>query len=53
VVDLDAIEALGVCPLQGDYLDEGKVARHATERVAQDLMALMAQSPAGHSLRSR
>ena len=53
VLDLDAIEALRVCPLQGDYLDEGKVARHATERVAQDLMALMAQSPAGHSLRSR
>jgi uncharacterized cofD-like protein len=53
VLDLDAIEALGVCPVQGDYLDEGKVARHATERVAQDLMALMAQSPAGHTLRSR
>ena len=53
VLDLDAIEALRVCPLQGDYLDEGKVARHATERVAQDLMALMAQSPAGHTLRSR
>lgn len=45
VADLDAIEALGVCPIQGDYLDEGDVARHATDRVAKDLMALMAQSP--------
>ncbi len=45
VADLDAIEALGVCPLLGDYLDEGEVARHATERVAHDLMTLMAQAP--------
>ena len=45
VADLEAIEALGVCPIQGDYLEEGEVARHATDRVAEDLMALMAQSP--------
>jgi uncharacterized cofD-like protein len=45
VADLNAIEALGVCPILGDYLDEGGVARHATDRVAQDLMALMAQAP--------
>src|SRR5229473_3964283 len=45
VADLDAIEALGVCPILGDYLDEGEVARHATERVAHDLMALMGQTP--------
>jgi uncharacterized cofD-like protein len=45
VVDLEAIEALGVCPVLGDYLEEGAVARHATDRVAHDLMALMAQSP--------
>jgi uncharacterized cofD-like protein len=45
VADLDTIEALGVCPVLGDYLDEGEVARHATERVAHDLMALMAQAP--------
>ena len=50
-VDLDAIEEIGVCPLLGDYLEEGTVARHATERVAQDLMALMAQAPARHTLR--
>jgi uncharacterized cofD-like protein len=45
VADLEAIEALGVCPILGDYLDEGTVARHATDRVAYDLMALMTQAP--------
>jgi len=45
VVDLEAIEALGVCPVLGDYLDEGQVARHATDHVAHDLMALMLQAP--------
>ena len=45
VADLEAIEGLGVCPVLGDYLDEGAVARHATDRVAHDLMALMAQAP--------
>jgi uncharacterized cofD-like protein len=50
-IDIEAIEALGVCPLLGDYLEEGVVARHATDRVAQDLMALMAQAPARRSTR--
>jgi uncharacterized cofD-like protein len=45
VADLAAIEALGVCPVLGDYLDEGTVARHATDCVAKDLMALMSQAP--------
>src|ERR1017187_5513788 len=48
-VDLEAIEALGVSPLLGDYLDEGAVARHDTERVARDLMTLMAQAPDRHA----
>jgi uncharacterized cofD-like protein len=52
VADMEAIEALGVCPLLGEYLDEGEVARHATDRVAHDLMALMAQAPAGQTIRS-
>jgi uncharacterized cofD-like protein len=52
VVDLEAIEALGVCPVLGDYLDEGAVARHATDRVAHDLMALMAQAPDRQTIRS-
>ena len=45
LADLDKIEEMGVCPVLGDYLEEGAVARHATERVAHDLMALMAQTP--------
>src|SRR5579872_3996401 len=40
VVDREAIEALGVEPVLGDYLDEGEVARHATDRIAHDLMKL-------------
>ena len=45
VNDLHAIEALGVVPVLGDYLDEGGVARHNTARVARDLMQLMADRP--------
>jgi uncharacterized cofD-like protein len=51
VVDLEAIEALGVCPVLGDYLEEGEAARHATDRVAHDLMALMAQAPDRQTIR--
>jgi len=43
VNDLDAIEALGVIPVLGDYLDEGGVARHNTARVARDLMEIAGQ----------
>jgi hypothetical protein len=50
-VDLEAIEALGVCPVLGDYLEEGVVARHATDQVAHDLMALMAQAPDRQTIR--
>ena len=49
VNDLDAIEALGVIPVLGDYLDEGAVARHNTARVARDVMHLIAQHPRPHS----
>jgi hypothetical protein len=52
VADIEAIEALGVCPLLGEYLDEGAVARHATDQVAHDLMALMAQAPDRLTIRS-
>jgi uncharacterized cofD-like protein len=45
--DLDAIEALGVIPVLGDYLEEAGVARHNTNRVARDLLHLVAQRP-GH-----
>jgi uncharacterized cofD-like protein len=46
VADLEAIEALGVVPVVGDYLEEASVARHATGRVAGDLMQLLSQVPA-------
>src|SRR6185312_8997884 len=42
VSDLEAVEGLGVRPLLGDYLEEAGVARHATDIVARDLMALLA-----------
>jgi hypothetical protein len=32
VADLEAIEALGVCPVLGDYLEEGDVARQTKSR---------------------
>jgi len=46
--DLDAIEALGVIPVLGDYLDEAVAARHNTARVARDLVQLMMQRPQIH-----
>jgi 2-phospho-L-lactate transferase/gluconeogenesis factor (CofD/UPF0052 family) len=45
VNDLDEIEALGVIPVIGDYLEEAGVARHNTTRAAQDLLQLVAQQP--------
>ena len=47
VADLDAIEALGVIPVLGDYLEEAGVARHNTARVASDLMQLGSQPESG------
>lgn len=38
--DLDAIRALGVTPMLGDYLDASHFARHATDRIANDLLNL-------------
>ena len=52
VVDLKAIRALGVCPILGDFLDEGEVVRHATDRLAQSLTALMAQEAHRQTIRS-
>jgi uncharacterized cofD-like protein len=46
--DLDAIKALGVTPVLGDYLEEAGVARHNTARVARDLMQLATQQPAAN-----
>ena len=43
VVDSEAIQELGVTPVLGDYVEEQETARHATDRIAQDLMRLAAQ----------
>jgi len=44
VSDLEAVEQLGCCPVLGDYLEEGTVARHATHAVARDLLELALQA---------
>ena len=41
----EAIEAMGVCTVLGDYLLEDNVARHATGRLAADLLELATQAP--------
>ncbi len=45
VNDLEAVEALGVIPILGDYLEEEGVARHNTTRVARDLLELISHRP--------
>src|SRR5215469_9030425 len=46
VSDLEAVEQLACCPVLGDYLEEGTVARHATHAVARDLLELALQASA-------
>jgi uncharacterized cofD-like protein len=41
VNDLDEVRALGVEPVLGDYLDDSGLARHATHRVASDVLRLV------------
>ncbi len=48
VNDLDAIEAMGVIPVLGDYLEEAGVARHNTASVAKDLLQLASQATHDH-----
>ena len=42
--DHEKVVALGVEPIVGDYLAEGPVARHAADRVARDLLALLGRT---------
>jgi uncharacterized cofD-like protein len=42
--DIQQIEALGVQPIIGDFLEEGGVVRHATSRVAPELMRIMVEA---------
>ncbi len=41
VADVGEIEALGVTPVLGDFLEEAGVARHATDRLAAELMRIL------------
>jgi len=52
VNDLDEVEALGVIPVLGDYLEEDGVARHNTGRVARDLLHLAEHLPRSGRTRS-
>ena len=47
VNDLEAVEALGVIPVLGDYLEEAGVARHNFTGAAHDVLELASQTPAG------
>jgi uncharacterized cofD-like protein len=49
VADCQAIRDLGVQPVLGDYLSEGDVARHDTDRIARDLLKLVQQKPTRES----
>jgi hypothetical protein len=40
IVDTAAIESLGVKVIEGDYLEEEGVARHASDRIARDLLRI-------------
>lgn len=44
VSDLEEVEALGVSPVMGDYLEEAEQVRHATDKVALDLLQLAMQA---------
>ena len=44
VADCEAIQELGVVPVLGNYLEEGEVARHATDRIARDLLQLVKEA---------
>jgi uncharacterized cofD-like protein len=50
VNDLDAVRALGVEPVMGDYLETGGLVRHATHRVAADLLRLVSTITANRSV---
>src|SRR5215470_11911581 len=47
VNDLDTIEAMGVIPVLGDYLEDAGVARHNFTRAAHDVLDLATQTPGG------
>jgi uncharacterized cofD-like protein len=50
VNDLDEVEALGVVPVLGDYLEEAGVARHNFTRAAHDALLLATEGARGKKL---
>jgi uncharacterized cofD-like protein len=42
IADTQAIERSGVKVIESDYLEDGNLARHASDRIAQDLMRITA-----------
>lgn len=42
-IDFEAVRALGVVPVLGEYLGRGEVARHDADRIADDLMRLLSE----------
>jgi 2-phospho-L-lactate transferase/gluconeogenesis factor (CofD/UPF0052 family) len=50
VNDLDEVEALGVVPILGDYLEEAGVARHNFTRAAHDALLLATEGARGKKL---
>jgi len=51
--DLNEVSQLGVLPILGDYLEEAAVARHATLRVAHDLLRVVQERGEPHSEQSQ
>jgi len=43
VADCEAIREMGIQPILGDYLVEGDVARHDTDKIARDLLKLVTE----------
>ncbi len=45
IADIEAVNAMGVQAVMGDYMVEGDVARHDTDRLAIDLLRLAKSAP--------
>lgn len=48
VLDANAIERGGIKVVEGNYLEQGNVARHASDRIAHDLMCIVASTADAH-----
>ncbi|MFB3812534.1 MAG: uridine diphosphate-N-acetylglucosamine-binding protein YvcK [Terriglobales bacterium] len=53
VADIDEIEAMGITPIVDDFLEEAGVARHATDRLAAQLMRILHAESACRQTRAK